>query len=980
MNRSHHQRPGPRAAALSTGIALALGAGAVVAQEPATGDQQATTLDRIEVTGSRIRQVDVETAQPVLTISREEIENQGFQSVADILQNITAAGSPPLSRAAPLSAGEAAGGLAIDLRNLGPQRTLVLVNGKRLGITTTGVQDISTIPAAMVERIEVLKDGASAIYGSDAMAGVVNIITRSGFDGVQGSVYYGQYSAGDGAVQKYDFLMGSTSDRSSITIGVEYAKEDEVWQSDRPFSAEPLGDRHPGLSWTPVGAFGGFEPTWQQRDMFPHIPFPDPTDEDPTPSGPRIIVRPGGDPTNPADYIAQDMGPNPNHKSNAGEQMHLRTPLERKSLFLDGSYDITDAVRFRTNLMYSNRVTDQAIAGYPMQAASFDTPMHADSYFNPVGSTIDNWWRRGWEVPRHSTSDVTTYRFSGAFEGSFQAGERYFDWDVGALYNQNRVLQSSLGNFNLANVRAAVGPSFMNDEGQVQCGTPDNPITFTDCVPWNPLLHYGEAGPGSLAGQALQDFLFQHEHSRGETRTSIYTANLTGSLADLPGGEMGFAVGLEHRKEQGEFVPDALAVTGGSTNLAGRATRGDYKEDSVYGELFLPLLADVAGARELSLNVSSRYSDYDTFGDTVNSKVGLKWKPIEDLMIRATWAEGFRAPTINNLYGGGSQTFAFYTDPCDTVYGASRDNAAVRARCAQDIANADAFRQLQQGFVPTTNANAQTPLAFFANTGDPDLQPEESISKNVGLVWNPGFAEGLGFSVDWWTINIDNTIVGDSPTQMLNDCYVEQLDARCEDFTRDPETGIVDNMEFGSRNAGFIEMEGFDFGATYRIDTAFGRFGMDWQNTYVTQNEFKTIDSAEFTSQTNGFGANFRLRSNLGLTWEHGDFGASWSMRYYSAMKETCLEEDDFPGECSDPDYIAGNPAQTRPINRVGSNTFNDVQLRWAAPWNATISIGANNVFDRHGPPMYTQPNSNTNYYGGFDIGRFVYMKYQRDL
>src|SRR5699024_8089997 len=122
---------------------------------------------------------------------------------------------------------------------------------------------------------------------------------------------------------------------------------------------------------------------------------------------------------------------------------------------------------------------------------------------------------------------------------------------------------------------------------------------------------------------------------------------------------------------------------------------------------------------------SSRYSDYDTFGDTVNSKVGLKWKPIEDLMIRATWAEGFRAPTINNLYGGGSQTFAFYTDPCDTVYGASRDNAAVRARCAQDIANADAFRQLQQGFVPTTNANAQTPLAFFANTGDPDLQPEE---------------------------------------------------------------------------------------------------------------------------------------------------------------------------------------------------------------------------------------------------------------
>src|SRR5690606_19466323 len=178
--------------ALIAGTTAIAGAGTALAQE--SGDQQATTLDRIEVTGSRIRQVDVETAQPVLTISRAEIENQGFQSVADILQNITAAGSPPLSRAAPLSAGEAAGGQAIDLRNLGAQRTLVLVNGKRLGITTTGVQDVSTIPAAMIERMEVLKDGASAIYGSDAMAGVVNIITRTDFDGIQGSVYYGEYS------------------------------------------------------------------------------------------------------------------------------------------------------------------------------------------------------------------------------------------------------------------------------------------------------------------------------------------------------------------------------------------------------------------------------------------------------------------------------------------------------------------------------------------------------------------------------------------------------------------------------------------------------------------------------------------------------------------------------------------------------------------------------------------------------------------
>ncbi|MDH5822143.1 TonB-dependent receptor [Luteimonas sp. RD2P54] len=957
--------------ALLAGAALgltALPSGVAGAQEA-----EATTLDRIEVTGSRIRQVDIETAQPVLSISRQDIENQGFQSVADILQNITAAGTPPLSRAAPLGAGEAAGGQAIDLRNLGAQRTLVLLNGKRLGVTTTGVQDISTIPAAMVERIEVLKDGASAVYGSDAMAGVVNIITRTNYEGIQGSVYFGQYSEGDGAVEKYDFVMGASNDRGSITIGAEYAKEDDVWMRDRPFSATPLGDRHPTLSWTPVGQYGGFVSNPSQA--LPNVTYPAPTDTNPD-STVRVVLRPGGDANNPADYINQQLGTV--HTSNYVEQMHLRTPLERKSLFVDGSYEITDSIRLRSNMLYSNRISDRQIAGYPYQAASFGTPMSADSYFNPLDEDIGNWWRRPWEVPRTSTSDVTTWRFGAALEGSFQVGERYFDWDVGALYNQNKVIQSSFGNLNLANVQAAVGPSFMNDAGQVQCGTPDDPIAFTACIPWNPFLAYGEAGPGSLDDQALQNFLFQREHSTGETETTIYTANLTGGLFELPAGEMSFAVGVETRKEEGEFIPDALSVSGGSTNLGARPTRGSYTEDSVYGELYVPILMGVTGAQELSLNLSSRYSEFDTFGDTLNSKFGIKWKPIDDLLVRATWAQGFRAPNIANLYGGGSQTFASFTDPCDTVYGASATDTAVRARCAQDIANADTYRQLQQGFVPTETASAQTPLAFFSGAGNPNLEPEESTSTTVGFVWSPGFAEGLSMNVDWWEIEIDNTIVLDTPTQMLDDCYIENIASRCTTFTRDPVTGIVNNMNFGSRNAGYVEVEGFDFGAAYRIDTGYGRFGVDLQNTYTVRNEFKSDDVSEFTTQANSFGGNFRLRSNLNLTWEQGDFGASWAMRYHSAMKEECLDAEAFPGECSDPDYIAANPSQSGPTNRTGSVTFNDVQLRWSAPWNATISVGANNVFDRYGPPMYSAPNSNTNYYGGFDIGRFVYMKYQQ--
>ena len=373
--------------AISFALAMGTIAGANTAfAQDATAPQQkeATTLDRIQVTGTRIRQVDLETAQPVLQITRADIEKQGFQSVADILQNISATGTPPISRAAPLSAGEASGGTFISLRNLGAQRTLVLVNGKRLGVTTSGLSDISTIPAVAIERIEVLKDGASSIYGSDAIAGVINIITRSNYEGAAASAYFGQYDQGDGAITRGDFVMGFTGDRGSLTAAAEWTKEDDVMAKDRPYSAFPRSDIHPTDNWTPVGQFGGFVTTAT-------TPVPG------VPTGTRVVLRPGGNPRNINDYIRQDLvtgscapatGANPGpgtctpgsilDKSNSNQQMTLRQPIERQSLYVDGTYDITDSIRFRTNLLYSHRLSERDIAGYPMQAASFNTPMAAN--------------------------------------------------------------------------------------------------------------------------------------------------------------------------------------------------------------------------------------------------------------------------------------------------------------------------------------------------------------------------------------------------------------------------------------------------------------------------------------------------------------------------------------------------------------------------------------------------------------------------
>jgi iron complex outermembrane recepter protein len=977
--------------ALAAGAIVAVGAGNAFAQSSEPSDKP-EELERIEITGTRIRQVDVETAAPVLIITRAEIDKQGFQSVADILQNISAMGAPPLTRAQPLSAGEAAGGTFISLRNLGAQRTLVLLNGKRLGVTTSGLADTSTIPAVSVERIEVLKDGASSIYGSDAIGGVVNIITRTDFEGARASVYFGQYGQGDGDVTNGDFTIGFRGDKGSVTIGAEWGKEEKVAAADRDFSAFPRSSIHPTDSWTTVHQGGGY-----------------------VRAGTRVVLRPGGDSRVAADFVPQNIftgSCNPalgasaaagcvpgstQDKSNTNEQTDLRTPLERRGLFVDGVYDINDKVRFRTNLLYSNRVVDRQVAGFPMQAAQFNTPLSGLSYFSPTPgaattNNITNWWRRTWEVPRVSTSDLTSYRFSGSFEGQFEFADRLFDWDVSYLRNNNRLEQNTFGNLNVARVRQAVGPSFLNAQGRVQCGTAAAPIAFRDCVPFNPFLPFGTVGQGGLTNNAdLQRYLFQEEHAIGETTTTVMAANIAGTIVSLPAGDLGFAVGYENRKEEGKFVPDALSVTGGSTNLAAGPTGGQYSVDELYAELQIPVLADMFLAKELSFSVASRYSDYDTFGETTNNKLGMKWKPIDSLLIRATVADGFRAPTINDLYGGGSQNFAFFTDPCDTSFGASATNASVRQNCINGVGGvgalgtlANTYRQLGQGFIPVANPNSQTPVPFN-NGSNPNLEPETSVSQTIGAAWSPSFAEGLYMSLDWWKIRISDTIVTDTATQQLNDCYVQGIASRCL-FTRDGTQGYVDNMLLAGTNAGFRKVEGFDFDVSYRLNTEnWGNFRFLSNTTYTAKDYFVSTNDPRKPLSSVGFTSTFRIRSNLNVGWEKGNFGATWTARYYSSMKESCTYfltgSTTANLECNDIGFapngnVTGTTSQLTRVNRNGSNTFHDLQLRWNAPWDATISVGANNLFERYGPVMYTQPSANVSYYGGFDIGRFMYMKY----
>ncbi|APP81460.1 TonB-dependent receptor domain-containing protein [Xanthomonas hortorum] len=932
--------------ALVVGVA---GTGTAVAQEAGT-----TNLDKIEVTGSRIKRADVETSQPVFTMSRQQIESQGLTSIGDVIQNISSGGSALNSNVNNGGNGET----RVNLRNLGSNRTLVLVNGRRWvgGTGLGGAVDLNTIPTAAVERIEVLKDGASTIYGSDAISGVVNIILRQNFDGAEANAYFGQYDKGDGSRESYDFTIGSTGDRWHATLGVGYVKEEPVWAGDREISSVPVfgAVRGTGNSTTiPGGRFGIFGPTG-----------PDPTTGAPTFGATRFNGTPGFSITNNGgttsrNYTAADS-------YNFAPANYLVTPQERKSVFADAGLSITDNVRFKTTVTYNERESSQILAPMPIVLGrsapgtnGADIVISANNIYNNTGRDIDYIQYRAEETGgRIFTQNVKTFGFSGAFEGDFEVGQRFFSWEAGMFYGKNDQTDRTTGLFNISALRNALGPSFVDAGGVARCGTAAS--TIDGCVPMNML-----SGPGSLTPEMLSYAGFNaHDLYGYEQKT--YFGNIGGELFDLQGGAFAFSFGAEHREESGFDDPDALINSGDTTGNARTATNGGYKLDEAYLELAVPLLADLPGAQLLDFSLATRYSDYSNFGDTTNSKFGFRWKPITDLMIRGNWSQGFRAPSINELFQGVSDTFEDVRDPCAGSFSDGSVNGTRPGSC---------------GAVP---AYAQAnPQVRTATGGNPNLQPETSTSKTLGFVFSPSWVTGLDISLDWWNIEIEDAIDTQTVQETLDSCYLAGVANACSLIQREP-TGEVSNLLAVPNNIAKIEAEGYDLTVGYRLpDTAWGSFSVVWDSTYMSKFvvEKPLQDPETRVGLYRGGSAqdnNWRIRSNLMLNWELGDVGGSASMRYYSSQVENCTGANvATPANvallCSDPDRVTA--AGAAPRNHVPSVTYTDLAAYWKAPWNARVTVGVNNAFDRD-PPQAATAFANS-FDPQYEIpGRFYYMRY----
>ena len=897
---------------LRDAVLVALVAG--VASTATAQAQEATNLDRISVTGSRIKSTDIETSQPVLSLTRADIDKQGVTSVADILQRVAANGAA-LNRTYNNGGDGSAG---VSLRNLGSERTLVLVNGRRWTTGLDGSVDLNTIPTAMIERIDVLKDGASTIYGSDAIAGVVNIITKQNFDGAEANFYKGQYSAGDGDREAADFTLGTTTDRASLVLGVSYVNEKAVMAGDRKISAG-------GPPFFSGQSSTGIPGSYLRNDE-------------------RYIILNG---------VETPFDPNV-HGYNTAPDNYLLTPNERTSLFAVGSYNVTDNITFRTEAMYNERKSEQLLAAMPVTGMD----LSAGSMYNPYGVELEGVARRFNETGGRSfNQNVKNWHFYGGFEGFFEFADRNFDWDVGYRYDKTDQNDLTYGLFNKQRLAEAYGPSAIRD-GKAVCLDSTGAI-IAGCAPINPL-----GGMGSISQEAL-DYTSFTAHDSASLVSKGYYANISGEIVQLPAGALGFAAGYEYRKETGQFDPDAFIASGLSTGNGASPTKGSYDLDEFFLELSIPVLADLPGAKLLDFSAATRYSKYSNFGNTTNNKFGFRWKPIDDLMVRGNYSEGFRAPSINNLYRGDADSFESYIDPCSSTSG--RRTGAIAAQCAAE--------GVPIGFVqPGAGSGAKQTPEPFTWQANPNLKPETSKSTTFGLVWSPQFVQGLDLSLDWYKYEISDMIIADSVDRILRDCYVLGNSARCADVVRGND-GHVSAITYGTANLGKMETEGYDLGVKYRLpELAIGQFNIDWTTSYMSKYDEQGQNAAGNNIMIGRVGEAglFRVRSNLGVNWQYGDFGVNYTARYYSGMKEGCIDTGEF--WCNAPNHYANGEAD--PLRKTGSNTFHDLQVSWKAPWDATIALGANNVFDHKGPLMYSAPNSAFAYYGGFDVGRFLYMKY----
>jgi len=966
-----------RSALLASAASASLLAVPTYAQAQAS--DEAVDVGEIVVTGSRIRRDTFSSPQPLAVVTAESIRESGTTSIGDILleqPNI----APNTNQQNSSSTLFLAGQTRADIRGLGATRTLVLMDGRRMPFSdasSPGV-DLNTIPSLMVERIETVPGGVSAVYGSEAVAGVVNFIMKKEQEGLEIDLFGGITERGDGEESRIGVNWGRKffDDKLSVMIGGEYANTDKILQRDRK-------DFFPGMRRdTRVSPQTILEPT-SRSNVLPTASF--------QLTANRAVAL---DVRNPSNVVL--LSPEcstatvaPNCQDEALFYSAYYNALQGKSnrailrTYID--YNITDNWHAYIDASYIKA------NGYGIFQPAFSTnngggtmPVFLrgdNAYLNandPVAAQLrEQWLAAGKTFTQGSTAavgkfwqefgnrDVKTereqYRIAAGMEGKFQTFGRDVNWDGYVQYSELDGRTTSYGVPNIGRVQAATDAIVLN--GQVVCRDPER--RAEGCTPWNLINGPSREAVLYAAGVAVTD---------QKVKQTVASVNFATDLIDLPAGPLGIAGGVEYRKEVSAFEQDPISASGQLFFNAVGTREGSYTVKEVYGEARIPILRDLPFAEELTFEAAVRASDYSSIGGTDQWRLHAEWAPVRDIRFRATEATAVRAPNIVELFSPQGRNFTTAAqDPCDRAVFAgatAAQQAARRITCAAAI----------PGWDPATfvsNIGTGRPSLALLQGGNPDLGPEKAHTFQYGVVIQPRWVPNLSISADFFKYNITDQ-VGSVPINTLFQalCYddaslpVDQ-NAFCQQIRRDrtgAETGVVGGVAEVSLvqlNVASVKVEGWDYSISYGFQTEdlfgqdFGAFALRLDATWMYKFALQGLPGQAYTQLANTINnATPEWKANGTVRWSFDKYSLTWQTTWIDSM-------------------VANNAFQPNQLEPYYTGDYwrHDIRGTYRLNDDIVFRAGIVNLFDKNPPGLpetFTGTGTGSSQYD--NRGRFFFV------
>ena len=908
-------------------------------------EDEADNLEEIVVTGSRIKRDTFSSSTPVSVIDAVEISATGTTNLGDLLQTIPQAVST-FNNANTAFSTTFSGLNLTDLRFLGTERTLVLVNGRRFVSGTPpgggyGV-DLNAIPTAMIERVEVLTGGASAIYGSDAVAGVVNIITKTDFEGIDVDVQVGASTEGDKEKQDFTVTMGGEFGQGGFGIlSLGYSNDEPLRSRERGFSAldTVYGDLDGdgfgesvvwlGSSFPPQGRLGSF-------------------------NGDGTVFR------DPDDANGPFGAPEDSDRFNRAAFRTIFNPVERRFATANASYPLSERVTAYTELNWSTVRSDSEIEPFALSINDdvFQFSRGGDFGFdvatyalmpdllrqNLIDAGIENtrdlgtngWVRRLVEFgPRASDIDRTTTR--GLVGLNVDLNENW-ELELYASYGRTEQNQENTGQINTERAAFAldVEPDPVN--GGFRCV--NELARIQGCAPFNPF------GAGTITPEAVR-YLQAPGNLKTIVEQEIVHLGITGATPlELPGGAVAVAGGVEYRQETGAEINPGFNQTGIGGGNATAPTNGDFDVVEGYFEVNAPVLS------RLTLDAAVRVGDYSTVGALTTWKVGFDSPVTDSVRLRGSFSESVRAPNISELFAGAGETFRNLQDPCDGVDNTTTGSVAENCRSIQTIQD----RIDAQGVFELTQIEAQGTGGFIG--GNPLVEEETAESFTLGVVWQPDFIEGFSAAIDYYNIEIDDGIATTTRSEVLERCYnvaPADFDPTCGPgiqpggrARRDlrPGAGNLTGVDSGESNENRFETDGLDIELAYTADIGPGSLvsSLVW-NQLLSWDQIGIVSGDVDDNKGEILTPDSRARTNVTYYWDN--FAFNWRLRYWSSAKDSNTPELENENSCDCDNGLAPG------INEVDAMFYNDFSLSYGrGPY--TIRVGINNAFDED-PPILPQ-------------------------